>query len=159
MFESVLGCNIATDHISPKNVYPLFEKQIVTNIDAFAAKIRCKVIETFRNELETYASIINNKNNEVYDIMKAVEEREYLLKGLNDLQPQFRDRIEQEFKLMKKEIHRLMGLLGQKANLNEIELSNMAGDETIGTLKARKQIKEFRTKISMLINERDELQA
>lgn len=58
---------------------------------------------------------------------------------------------------MKKEIHRLMGLLGQKANLNEIELSNMAGDETIGTLKARKQIKEFRTKISMLINERDEL--
>ena len=87
MFEPVLKCNPVTDHLNAKNVFPLFDQQFRSNFDAFLAKSRCKIIETFKNELETYGAIISTKNNEMSNVLKEVEQREYLLKGMENLQP------------------------------------------------------------------------
>lgn len=62
MFEKELGCDPMTDHITAKDIYPLYDSALRRCLDAYLVKARAEITEVFNNELEMYNKLINDNN-------------------------------------------------------------------------------------------------
>lgn len=80
MYEKRLNCNVETDHLAPKNVFPLFSSDIIKNqTDVMQAMESAErsALKQCRQELSQFLEIQFFPN--IDKIMQAVDEYDCLL--------------------------------------------------------------------------------
>lgn len=82
LFEQALGCDPKSDHATPKDVYPLYDRRIRLSLDAHLVKARVKITEVFNAELEAYNALLSSKDDEVNQAMLEIQNREHMLLGI-----------------------------------------------------------------------------
>ena len=85
MFEKELNCNVKTDHLFPKNIYPIFEKiffdykkDLVSSLVAFHIQQKYQIVnyvadqlKSVFNDLDSVMSYLSNQESIVNTINKV----------------------------------------------------------------------------------------